>query len=188
MHDQWNPELQARLNQMAKELLRIGGDCATPQGLQHYLSELSGLASAIRYSVEHAAWRSLLAEGAPLDDKPSSREVQEQLRRPSQADLEHPGQGAHLAAVCNVIDGAEHLKELVSSAWLAGLTEETRRGVDDARAQRSRADKATYDEIRAGIDRALGSLPPDAQEAAREALGREFASIRQRAGAETPQP
>lgn len=61
MRDQWNPELQARINQMAKELLQIGGDCASPKDLQHYLSELSGLASAIRYSVEHAAcgpyWR-----------------------------------------------------------------------------------------------------------------------------------
>lgn len=188
MHDQWNPELQARLNQMAKELLQIGGDCASPKDLQHYLSELSGLASAIRFSVEHAAWRSLLAEGAPLDGKPSSREVKEQLRRPPQADLDHPGQAAQFAAVCNVIVGAEHLKELVSSAWLAGLTEETRRGVDEAHAQRARADKATYDEILGGIDRALGALPSEAQQTAREALAREFASIRQRTVAKTPQP
>ncbi|MGP3635578.1 hypothetical protein ACTU45_19795 [Streptomyces sp. 24-1644] len=188
VHDQWNPELQARLNQMANELLQIGGDCASPKDLQHYLSELGDLASAIRYSVEHAAWRSLLAEGAPLDGKPSSREVQEQLRRPPQADLEHPGQAAQFAAVCNVIAGAEHLMELASSAWLAGFTEETRRRVDGARAQRAQADKDTYDEILGGIDRALGALPPDAQQTAREALGRELASIRQRTGAKTPQP
>ncbi|MEV7857101.1 MULTISPECIES: hypothetical protein [unclassified Streptomyces] len=188
MHDQWNPELQARLNRMAKELLQIGGDCTSPKDLQHYLSELSGLASAIRYSVEHAAWRSLLAEGAPLDGKPSSREVQEQLRRPPQADLDHPGQAAQFAAVCNVIASAEQLKELASSAWLAGLSEETRRGADGARAQRDQADKATYDELLGGIDRALGVLPSEAQQAAREALGREFASIKQRTGAKTPQP
>ncbi|MFI8326362.1 hypothetical protein [Streptomyces sp. NPDC085529] len=188
MHDQWSPETQARLHQMAKDLLQIGGDCASPKDLQHYLSKLNSLASAIRYSVEHAAWRSLLAEGAPLNGKPSSREVQEQLRRPRQADQDHPGQAAQFTAVCNVITGAEHLKELVSSAWIAGLTEEIRRAVDEAHAQRAQADKATYDEILGGIDRALGTLPPDAQQAAREALGREFASIRQRAGAKTPQP
>ncbi|GGR66183.1 hypothetical protein GCM10010282_69030 [Streptomyces roseolus] len=188
MYEQFDHELQARFNQMARELLQIGEDCASPKDLQHYLSELSALAGVIRHSVEHAAWRSLSAEGASLDVKPSSREVQEQLRRPPQADLDHPGQAAQLAAVCNVIAGAEHLRELARAAWLAGCTEETRREVDGARAQRAQADKATYDEVLGGIDRALGALPPDARQAAREALGRELAGIRQRAGAKTPQP
>lgn len=188
VHDQWNPELQARLNQMGKELLQIGGECASPKDLQHYLSELSGLASAIRYSVEHAAWRSLLTEGALLEGKPSSREVLKQLRRPLRPDRDHPGQAAQFAAVCNVIAGAEHLTELTSSAWLAGFTEETRQRVEDALAKRAQADKTTYNEILGGIDRALGALPPDAQQTAREALGRELASIRQRTGAKTPQP
>lgn len=188
VHDQWDPELHARLYQMGMELMQIGGDCASPKHLQHYLSELGDLASAIRHSVEHAAWRSLLSEGAPLDVKPSSREVQEQLRRPPQADRGHPGQAAQFAAVCNVIAGAEHLKELATSAWLAGFTEETRQAVEDARTQRAQADKATYNEILGGIDRALGVLPPDAEQTAREALGRELASIRQRTAAKTPQP
>ncbi|MET9725433.1 hypothetical protein [Streptomyces zaomyceticus] len=190
VHDQWNAELQTRLNAMAKELLQIGGDCASPQELQHYLSELSSLASAIRYSVEHAAWRSLLAQGAPLDGKPVSREVQEQLRRPRQADLDHPGQAAQFSVVCDVMAGAEHLSELASSAWLVGLTEEVRREVDGAHAQVTRTNKATYQEIFGSIDRAVGSLPPQVQQAAREALSREFAGLQQRTGADTeaPQP
>lgn len=133
VHDQFNHELQARFNRMARDLLQIGEDCASPKDLQHYLSELSALAGVIRHGVEHAAWRSLLAEGASLGSKPSSREVQEQLRRPPQADPDHPGQAAQLAAVCNVIAGAEHLMELARAAWLAGSTEKTRREVDGAR-------------------------------------------------------
>ncbi|MFE5302428.1 hypothetical protein [Streptomyces sp. NPDC056632] len=77
---------------------------------------------------------------------PASPLVQRTVEGPPQADLDHPGQAAQFAAVCNVIAGAEHLMELASSAWLAGFTEETRRG-STARAQRAQADKATYDEI-----------------------------------------
>ncbi|MFF7813997.1 hypothetical protein ACFZCF_19115 [Streptomyces sp. NPDC007945] len=188
VHDPFDHELQARFRQMARELLQIGEDCASPKDLQHYLIELSALAGVIRHSVEHAAWRSLLAKGAPLVGKPSSREVRKQLRRPPQADQNHPAQAAQLAAVGNVIAGAEHLRELATAAWLAGSAEETRREVDGARARRTQADAAVYDEILGGISRALGALPPDVQQTAREALGRELAGIRQRTGAKTPQP
>lgn len=176
---QWNPELATRFSEMRKELLRIGGDCATPDELQHYLHELIGLASAISHSTGHAAWRSLLADGAPLDEWPGSRAVRTGLERPKN-DMDHPGMAAHALAVLNVITGAEQLAGLARAAWTTGITEQTRFAVDEARAERARTERAALDELLGGISQTLGALPDNIKRIVATTLADEFARVRQR--------
>lgn len=172
----------ASVRAAGKQILNAGGEVASRAELLAYLQELGTVASAIQHGLIHAAWRGQLTEGAALDELPLSKDVERKLSlRDIGTDGRTPGDGVFSLAILNAIHLARQLGELASTAWAAGIAEDTRVQLDEALATRRHDDVEIYKEFMDGIARALkGSVPEDSRDEVAAALRGELELIRQR--------
>lgn len=169
------------VRQAGKDILDAGGDCSTRTDLLAYLSGLGTVASAVRFGLINASWRVLLSDGAPLNERASVAEILDRLSRPDTDELQHPGEAAFTMLLANVMQLAENLASLTSSAWVAGVAEDTRAGVEQAHSERARRDKDGVIEMMEGIAKALrDSVSPEARREVEAAIQKEFRALRQR--------
>ncbi|WP_149827075.1 hypothetical protein [Streptomyces tailanensis] len=153
-------EQSEAVRRAGEEILRIGGDCTTRAEFLDYIAELGHVASAIRYGLINAAWRALLGGGAPLDQRPAAGEVERvlSLRTPGTHD-NHPAESAFMHATADALKLAECLGHVTQTAWLAGMSDETRIAVGEAR---GRGERDTLNRVMKAVkDGLAASLPAD---------------------------
>ncbi|MFF4605912.1 hypothetical protein ACFY12_24625 [Streptomyces sp. NPDC001339] len=153
-------EQNRAVQRAGEEILRVGGECATRADLLDYIAEVGHVASAIRCGLINAAWRALLSGGASLDQRPGTREVERALSLWTPVtDDNHPAESTFMHAIVDVLKLAECLGQATQTAWLAGLSEETRIAADEAR-DRGRRDtlNRVMQAVKAGLQ---ASLPAD---------------------------
>ncbi|QFQ99358.1 hypothetical protein F9278_28010 [Streptomyces phaeolivaceus] len=153
-------EQSEAVRRAGEELLRVGGDCTTRAELLDYIAELAHVASAIRYGLINAAWRALLGGGAPLDQRPATGEVERvlSLRAPG-ADDRHPAESTFMHATADALKLAECLGHVMETAWTAGISDETRIAVGEAR---GRGKRDTVNRVMQAVKDGLhASLPAD---------------------------
>ncbi|MGW8863344.1 hypothetical protein ACWGNY_30730 [[Kitasatospora] papulosa] len=174
------PPVQS-VQEAADRIMSIGTECASRTELLHYLEELGTVASAIRHGLITASWRGMLSEGASLDDRPTTAEIERMLERPDRADIEHPGQGTMSTALANTIQLAEALGLATQTAWSAILSDETRIRVDEARKSVAEQRREGLQEVMEAIVRGLKTtLPTEVASEAQAAIKHEMDLIRQR--------
>ncbi|WP_416519973.1 hypothetical protein [Streptomyces achromogenes] len=140
--------------------------------LLEYLTELSSVSSAIRYGLRNAAWSGELSPGGSLEERPPLAEVERRLER---GDLDRegatPGTAAFTQSIASAIAIADALTQQLSAAWTAGITENVRAEVEEARKQRETKSAQQYRELLNGV---LGALKDNVPE---ESLGRTAQAI-----------
>ncbi|MFB9464934.1 hypothetical protein [Streptomyces cinereospinus] len=162
-------EQSEAVRRAGEELLRVGGDCTTRAELLDYIAELGHVASAIRYGLINAAWRALLGGGAPLDRRPGAGEVERvlSLRTPGTED-KHPAESTFMHATADALKLAECLGHVLQTAWFAGMSEETRIAVGEAR---GRGERDIVNRVMQAVkDGLVASLPADLVEEAAAAI------------------
>lgn len=157
------------------QILEAGGEVSSRAELLDYLEDLATAASAIHHGLRHAAWRGKLSPGSPLEERPPLKEIDEQLSWHDMSDGRSPGEAAYGMAILNIIQLAQALGEVASTAWITGLAEETRLRVDQARAERDADQAKCRMELTTGIISALKkTVPPEALADTAAAVKQEF--------------
>ncbi|MEU7206160.1 hypothetical protein [Streptomyces sp. NPDC045470] len=159
------------------QILKAGSAVSSRAELMDFLEEVATIATLLQGALATAAWRGQICEGAPLDERPPVRDIEEKL---SMRDLNGrtPGEAAFSLDILNTMHAAGALGDLANTAWTAGLAEDTRVQVDAAHAQRHRNNAERYKDFLGGVGRVLNeSVPEDAREAVSAALRREYERV-----------
>ncbi|MBT2408691.1 MULTISPECIES: hypothetical protein [unclassified Streptomyces] len=175
-----NPSASVRA--AAEQILKAGGEVSSYNELMRHLEELRGAASAIEHGLRNAAWRGLLAPGAPLDERPAISEIDQKLERlVGTDDGRTPGELAFGKAVRNMITLAQALGDLATTAWTAGLAENTRVRVEEARARYDSDEAEIHKELMECITKVVReAVPADVLPEVAGALSEELKIISQR--------
>ncbi|WP_331739763.1 hypothetical protein OG590_38995 (plasmid) [Streptomyces goshikiensis] len=177
-----NSQNPASARAAAEQILKAGGEVSSYTELMHHLEELRGAASAIEHGLRNAAWRGLLTPGAPLEERPAISEIDQKLERlVGTDDGRTPGELAFSKAVRNTITLAHALGGAATAAWTAGLAEETRVRVEEARARYDSDEAEIHKELMERITKVVREVvPADSLPEVAGALQEELKIISQR--------
>ncbi|MER7195591.1 hypothetical protein [Streptomyces flaveolus] len=176
------PPNLATLRASGKTVLEAADAVTDRDTLLSYVSELSSVVSAIRWGLGNAAWSGELSAADPTAKRPILSEVERRLER-GEMDREGatPGSAALAQSLATAIRMAEALHQQLGTTWTVGITEVTRKEVEEAYKKRNAKDAQQYREMMNGVLHAMQeTVPEEALERTSRAVQQELERLKRR--------